>query len=230
MQCLGSQDELIRDTMQREDKLFAQAILSSSSCSLVRCLSYKEFLGKGLVQLRAEARIGVSEVIVDSTKKYSLVKYYNMPDAPVATIEMSDIRVQLSLLEATMRDIGNLASRFRSDESSSIAQSIRWVSGSKSLMPGVLRMTLTTASETKEEEIDPSEEGETDQEIVERAHRLSFAALNAVPLSSKAEREAVTQARLTAMDTYSLLSRLRLTNQLMSSQLAQFSARCSLKF
>ena len=93
-------------------------------------------------------------------------------------------------------------------------------------------MTLTTASETKEEEIatDPSEEGETDQEIAERAHRLSFAALNAVPLSSKAEREAVIQARLTSMDTYSLLSRLRLTNQLMTSQLAQFSARCSLKF
>ena len=92
-------------------------------------------------------------------------------------------------------------------------------------------MTLTAPDEKpSEEEIDPDQDEETDQEIVERAHRLSFAAINPLPLSSKSEREAVTQARLTAMETYSLLTRLRLTNQLMSSQLSHFSARCSLKF
>ena len=129
-----------------------------------------------------------------------------------------------------MRDIGNLNSKFRSDEALGISQSMRWVN-SKSLMPGVLRMTLTAPDEKpSEEEIDPDQDEETDQEIVERAHRLSFAAINPLPLSSKSEREAVTQARLTAMETYSLLTRLRLTNQLMSSQLSHFSARCSLKF
>ena len=92
IQTLGQHDTAIRETMQKEEKLFALAILSSSACTLVRCLSYKEFLGKGLVQLRAEARIGVSEVVEDQRKEFSQVKFFNMPDAPIATLEMSEIR------------------------------------------------------------------------------------------------------------------------------------------
>ena len=228
LQVLGHQDSLMKEVMTREDKLFALAILSSSACTLCTCLSRREFMGNGLVQVRGEARIGVSEVMEDKEKDFSQARIYNMPDASVSNRDMDEIRMELEKLERTMRDVGNLGSKFRSDESASISQSMRWVNA-KSIAPGVLRMKLTTGRDP-DEDVNPGEDEESDEEMTERAHRLSFAALNPVPLSNKTEREAVMRSRLMAMETYSLLERLKLGNQLMSSQLAQFTARCSLKF
>ena len=64
---------------------------------------------------------------------------FPMPDAPIMPRDMAAVEARLGELRDVMRDVQNLASKFRCDETASIQQAMRWVHGS-GLLPSVMKL------------------------------------------------------------------------------------------
>ena len=64
---------------------------------------------------------------------------FPMPDAPIMARDMAAVEARLGELRDIMRDVQNLASKFRCDETASIQQAMRWVHGS-GLLPSVMKL------------------------------------------------------------------------------------------
>jgi len=163
---------------------------------------------------------------------------FPMPDAPVVQRDEPELAKQLEVLKDIARDIQNLASKFRCDETAAIQQAMRWVYSS-GLLPSVLRLPLVTINEggsgtsTSDRCISspPSaalRETEDEEDTVEMASRLSFAALQWLPQCSYDDRMTVLRGRVLAMETFSVMDRVRIACEVMSVQRDKLAAKCAL--
>ncbi|KAG1668905.1 hypothetical protein FOA52_016074 [Chlamydomonas sp. UWO 241] len=138
---------LFEEAMEAQQQLFATAILEPymgeghaqgpgsfvggnnfmiSSACLCKIISSKPYPGGYLVRVRGECRVGVSSL--EATSPYLRTRVFPMADAPMRGCnEAAGVAVQLSVLRGVMRDVQELASKFRCNETASIQQAMRWV-------------------------------------------------------------------------------------------------------
>ncbi|PNW71850.1 hypothetical protein CHLRE_16g670500v5 [Chlamydomonas reinhardtii] len=217
----------------------------SLSCGcLVQVLSAKPYTGGYLVRIRGEGRLGISGL--PQTGPYMRAQVYPLPDQPLAAGEegRQALQRQAEHLQDIMRDVQNLSSKFRCDETAALQQAMRWLHGSP-LTPGISAgpaglagdgaaaegagalMGEATAAGAGGEEM----EGEEEEEVFdpELAVRLSWAALQWLPFSTTEERMRIVRSRLLAMDTRDVAARLGLAAEAMAEARAALAARVALK-
>lgn len=157
----------------------------SLSCAcLCTVLQAKPYHGGYLVRLRGEARMGLSSL--EQVEPYMRCAIYPMPDEPVQLHEMDTLRTKLAVLEDIMRDIQNLVSKFRCDETAQIQQAMRWVN-LPAIFPSVLSIEGQAAMPDSIATPSTSGTREEDEEenIVDIAARLSLASLQWLPHSGQ---------------------------------------------
>eukprot|EP00195_Chlamydomonas_chlamydogama_P001091 CAMPEP_0202918050 /NCGR_PEP_ID=MMETSP1392-20130828/72530_1 /ASSEMBLY_ACC=CAM_ASM_000868 /TAXON_ID=225041 /ORGANISM="Chlamydomonas chlamydogama, Strain SAG 11-48b" /LENGTH=283 /DNA_ID=CAMNT_0049610987 /DNA_START=96 /DNA_END=944 /DNA_ORIENTATION=+ len=219
-------------------------------CKIVDC---KPYSGGYLVRMRGEGRLGISGLA--QVEPYMRASVYSLLDQPVTANQTGEVRVKLEELEEVMRDVQNLASKFRSDETASIQQAMWWVHRA-AMVPGVMprprdmqppaaaqhvsgvsgsEQAAHSAAEqqgrgdlqgesTNKEAVQDEGEMESEEDIVERAARLSFAALQWLPQSSNEERFFIIRGRLMAMETCDVLQRLTIAISIMSAARSSLAA------
>eukprot|EP00798_Chlamydomonas_sp_ICE-L_P018608 gene18608-25122_t len=161
---------------------------------------------------------------------YMRASVFPMADMPVAEDDMVHLRDMVSELESIMRDVQNLSSKYRCQETASIQQAMFWIH-QRPLAPSVMIMPSVESIPTAAAEAGDSggEMEESDEQLVERAARLSWAALQWLPESSDEEKLLITQGRLLAMETQNLRCRLDLVINTMKVACASLAAKCALK-
>ncbi|EFJ46860.1 hypothetical protein VOLCADRAFT_105320 [Volvox carteri f. nagariensis] len=151
---------LVEECMASEHKLMATAVLEpflgdeiseadagpgafvggynfSLSCGcLVQVLSAKPYTGGYLVRIRGEARLGISGL--PQTGPYLRAQVYPLPDqpTPLAADQQEELRSKVTQLQDILRDVQNLASKFRCDETAALQQAMRWLYAAP-ITPGI---------------------------------------------------------------------------------------------
>ncbi|GIM03492.1 hypothetical protein Vretimale_8258 [Volvox reticuliferus] len=123
----------------------------SLSCGcLVQVLSAKPYTGGYLVRIRGEARLGISGL--PQTGPYMRAQVYPLPDQPpeLGTDQERELRAKVEQLREIMRDVQNLASKFRCDETAALQQAMRWMHGTP-ITPGIQRHTVTHGQPARSE-------------------------------------------------------------------------------
>lgn len=166
---------------------------------------------------------------------------FPMPDAPVMQRDQPVLAKEIESLKDITRDIQNLASKFKCNETAAIQQAMRWVHSS-GLLPSVLRLPVilhnvdehSVGNEEYPSSLDPSmpavslREEEEEEDMVELASRLSFAALQWLPQCTHDDKMAILRGRVLAMETFSVVDRVRIACEVMSVQRDQLAAKCAL--
>lgn len=154
------------------------------------------------VRIQAEGRVSVKTI----TQLHPYIKGAVIPihDAPATDLNL--IRQRAEHLEDIMRDVQNLSQKFRSEESANLRQAMVWV-GQDPLM----RVTLSDSGEQ------------------EAAARLSFAALQSLPETSKREKFQVARRRLIAMESTDTAKRLQHVAVAMREAKSMLAAKCAIK-
>ncbi|GIL55200.1 hypothetical protein Vafri_10785 [Volvox africanus] len=123
----------------------------SLSCGcLVQVLSAKPYTGGYLVRIRGEARLGISGL--PQTGPYMRAQVYPLPDQPseLGAEQEGELRAKVEQLREIMRDVQNLASKFRCDETAALQQAMRWMHGTP-IAPGIQQPTATHGSPARSE-------------------------------------------------------------------------------
>ncbi|GLI67430.1 hypothetical protein VaNZ11_011626 [Volvox africanus] len=123
----------------------------SLSCGcLVQVLSAKPYTGGYLVRIRGEARLGISGL--PQAGPYMRAQVYPLPDQPfeLGAEQERELRTKVAQLREIMRDVQNLASKFRCDETAALQQAMRWMHGTP-IAPGIQQPTATHGSPARSE-------------------------------------------------------------------------------
>ncbi|GLC53195.1 hypothetical protein PLESTB_000718500 [Pleodorina starrii] len=113
----------------------------SLSCGcLVQVLSAKPYTGGYLVRIRGEARLGISGL--PQTGPYMRAQASERGEG-----QRAELRVKVEQLRDIMRDVQNLASKFRCDETAALQQAMRWLHGTP-ITPGIEHSTAVAAAAT----------------------------------------------------------------------------------
>ncbi len=206
---------LLDEALANDQQLFVAAVLEpdtesdlngtsgkldfSLSCACVcKVLQAKPYPGDGksmLVRVRGEARVRLSSL--QQVQPYMRAELYHMPDAPILARDLGSVSSQLEQLRAVMRDIQNLCSKFRCDETAAVQQAMRWCYANQQsyLHPAVMKLPeigveqQDVVAATQRE--DGTDEHENEEDVAEAAARLSFAAFQMLPQASHEVRHCV---------------------------------------
>lgn len=168
---------------------------------------------------------------------------FPMPDAPVMQRDQQVLAKEIESLKEITRDIQNLASKFKCNETAAIQQAMRWVYSS-GLLPSVLRLPVNSHNNVDQHNVEheeylsstsvpavsreEEEEKEEEEDMVELASRLSFAALQWLPQCTHDDKMAILRGRVLAMETFNVVDRIRIACEVMSVQRDQLAAKCAL--
>ncbi|KXZ54459.1 hypothetical protein GPECTOR_4g1010 [Gonium pectorale] len=230
----------------------------SLSCGcLVQVLSAKPYTGGYLVRIRGEARLGISGL--PQTGPYMRAQVYPLPDQAAASVpeQETGLRAKVAELQEIMRDVQNLASKFRCDETAALQQAMRWLYADP-ITPGVQRVVTAQVpihgsapagdvplsgheGQGREGSSGPQQQpsvsgsgqrpGESRATGAEVPSQAAENASGAPELAASLGRERMhmVRCRLLAMDTRDTGRRLDLALEAMGGARASLAAKCAIK-
>ncbi|KAF8057649.1 hypothetical protein HT031_005998 [Scenedesmus sp. PABB004] len=205
---------------------------------LVRVLEVRTLGVGALVRIQAEGRVAVTEV----TQAEPFIRGVVVPqrDAPLGD-GAAAVAQQVEQLAATMQDVQNLAAKFRCKATAAMHHAMLWY-GRAPLVPAAAEREQEPGQQQQQEQQQQERQQQERQQgpgdaadeagggdLAERAARLSFAALGAVPEASPTEQLKLLRASVGALEVSDTASRLRATYDFMSEAGKVLAAKVALR-
>lgn len=177
--------------------------------TLVQIVEVKAQGVGALVRVQGEARVAIESL--KQAQPYIIGEVTPLMDDPVPKTSEDQLLSSAESLAGVLRECSDLCAKFGGVEAASLQQAVLW-SERQPVVPGLAQGVVGSRAAE-----------------LEKAHRLAWAALCALPQASETELRQLLRFRLAAMACTSSLDRLQLASTYLEASKAMLAARVAIK-